>query len=695
MRKLLTFWTSLRGRTKLFVAGASVLVGLFLFFVFTIEAVHYTESTEFCSTCHTVMEPEIATHAVSAHADIDCGECHVGSGAASKIKYKMSGVRYLWTLPLNLYSRPLSSARDTMRSTEEICESCHDLDYPNASRLVLKNQYGTDEGNTPRQILFGAKIDDRKDELVANSTGPHWHVDNPVYFVAEDDFRQEIPWVQVELDGELVEFVEAGADPSSWEGAEIHTLDCIDCHSREGHTVENPAVSVDAAISRGAIPADLPFIKSRAVDVLNRVYSSDEEAQTAIAGAVRGFFAADSEAVYNARIQEIDATVDALLDIYEVTQFPHMKVRWDTYPLNTGHKDFPGCFRCHDGSHVSDAGEVISPSCRLCHTIPQSVSPDAPLEIKSIAKGPAPDFHENSLWLSEHRFRFDETCAECHTLDNPGGNDNSSSCSSSTCHAGDWRYLELDSPEVVALVAPERRVSSRKLPRIPHPVVEAMTCQQCHGPDTFFAFPDDHEEYRSEECSDCHLTETGVQLVGQVDGELEMTAAAALVVSQSSPMVSQIPYVNHLVSGNENCLACHALSSSIEPVSVTHLGFTNEMCADCHLLPPVARSFQIEAPTATPEPTPPPTSTPEATATAAATTAATTAATSATDTGPTLTPEAEADADDESNLLIVSHPVAGYEVCAACHAVTSDISPAPLDHTGYTDDTCSACHSEP
>jgi hypothetical protein len=28
-----------------------------------------------------------------------------------------------------------------------------------------------------------------------------------------------------------------------------------------------------------------------------------------------------------------------------------------------------GCFRCHDGKHVSSEGKVISKDCNICHTI--------------------------------------------------------------------------------------------------------------------------------------------------------------------------------------------------------------------------------------------------------------------------------------------------------------------------------------
>jgi hypothetical protein len=44
-----------------------------------------------------------------------------------------------------------------------------------------------------------------------------------------------------------------------------------------------------------------------------------------------------------------------------------MGVGWGTYPNNIGHMAFPGCFRCHDGSHATRNGTVIRQECDLCH----------------------------------------------------------------------------------------------------------------------------------------------------------------------------------------------------------------------------------------------------------------------------------------------------------------------------------------
>jgi hypothetical protein len=46
-----------------------------------------------------------------------------------------------------------------------------------------------------------------------------------------------------------------------------------------------------------------------------------------------------------------------------------MNVTWGKYPVNIGHSDFPGCFRCHDGGHNATDGKSISQDCGACHNL--------------------------------------------------------------------------------------------------------------------------------------------------------------------------------------------------------------------------------------------------------------------------------------------------------------------------------------
>jgi hypothetical protein len=62
-------------------------------------------------------------------------------------------------------------------------------------------------------------------------------------------------------------------------------------------------------------------------------------------------------------------SANAVADIYLGNIFPEMKVTWEVHPNNLGHNDFPGRFRCHDGSHTGSDGQTISNDCSACHNL--------------------------------------------------------------------------------------------------------------------------------------------------------------------------------------------------------------------------------------------------------------------------------------------------------------------------------------
>jgi hypothetical protein len=63
--------------------------------------------------------------------------------------------------------------------------------------------------------------------------------------------------------------------------------------------------------------------------------------------------------------------------------FPNMSIGWGTYPNNIGHEKFPGCFRCHDGQHVTKAGESIGQDCGTCHEL-VAVDEQSPKMLKDL-----------------------------------------------------------------------------------------------------------------------------------------------------------------------------------------------------------------------------------------------------------------------------------------------------------------------
>ncbi len=59
---------------------------------------------------------------------------------------------------------------------------------------------------------------------------------------------------------------------------------------------------------------------------------------------------------YDAEVEQAAALAKELLDRLV---FEEPGVTWRSFADDIGHKDFPGCFRCHDGKHLTAGGESI------------------------------------------------------------------------------------------------------------------------------------------------------------------------------------------------------------------------------------------------------------------------------------------------------------------------------------------------
>jgi len=95
--------------------------------------------------------------------------------------------------------------------------------------VVTKNEYATDFDNTLERIVLPLKTGSGQTPLAdQRGHGIHWHIQNPVHYIAADEQRQEIPWVQAEIDGELVTYtsVDSTLTDQEIEATEKRTMDC-------------------------------------------------------------------------------------------------------------------------------------------------------------------------------------------------------------------------------------------------------------------------------------------------------------------------------------------------------------------------------------------------------------------------------------------------------------------------------------
>jgi hypothetical protein len=143
----------------------------------------------------------------------------------------------------------------------------------------------------------------------------------------------------------------------------------MDCHNRPAHIFQLPDRALDEAMSDGLISADLPFIKKKATEALKGSYADRDDAANRIASGLSDFYRTTYPDAYRDKQVAMQAAIREVQNIYLRNVFPLMKITWGTYPNNLGHTDFPGCFRCHDGSHFSADGRTISNDCDTCHTL--------------------------------------------------------------------------------------------------------------------------------------------------------------------------------------------------------------------------------------------------------------------------------------------------------------------------------------
>ena len=314
------------------------------------------------------MHPQFAARQNSPHSRVECVECHVAPGAAGWISSKAAGTRQLIETVLNTYSRPIPSALESNRlvPARETCENCHWPQAFGGVRLRVFSKYADDEANTRTQTVLMMMVGGGK---IAGIHGAHVGPGVHIRYAASDGPRQTIPWVEYRntTTGTVQTFVSSDATPDSLKALPKYDMQCVDCHNRPTHTFDLPDRAMDKALALGDIAVTLPYIKKKGVELLKASYNSSQEAADKLPRALVAFYQQSYPDLYAKRSQDIHQAGQAILAIYNRNVFPDMKVTWGTYPNNLGHTDFPGCFRCHDGSHASGDGKSITQDCSTCH----------------------------------------------------------------------------------------------------------------------------------------------------------------------------------------------------------------------------------------------------------------------------------------------------------------------------------------
>jgi len=336
----------------------------------TYRAIKHMETPQFCGqSCHAML-PEFMAHQNSPHSQLECVECHVAPGAAGWVASKTAGTRQLLEVMRNSYTRPIPSAMETNRlvPATETCESCHWAQKFGSMKLRVINNYAEDEKNTRTQTVLMMMVGGSK---FAGIHGAHFGPGIKIRYAAADAKRQTIPWVEYKNTalGAAEIFLSDASDADAVGRLPTYEMQCVDCHNRPTHTFESPERGMNNALALKEVSGNLPFIKKKAMELLKATYASNEEASGKISAELTSYYRQNYPALYANQLKDIEGAAQAIIAIYNRNVFPDLKVRWGTYPNNLGHTDFPGCFRCHDGSHTSTGGTTIAQDCNSCHQL--------------------------------------------------------------------------------------------------------------------------------------------------------------------------------------------------------------------------------------------------------------------------------------------------------------------------------------
>jgi Ni/Fe-hydrogenase b-type cytochrome subunit len=374
------------------------------------QAYLYTDAVPFCgAVCHS-MTPEYVTYKLSPHARVACAQCHVGPGATGYIESKVRGVEELVETMQDRYPRPIPVPVVSLRPIRGNCEQCHWPANFFGAKLVRNVHFLADEQNTRWEIDMAVLVGGGS-PVGRSDLGIHWHVASKVEYVAADAERQNITWVRAvdPKTGQANVYTSQPQSSTAAPAGEIRTMDCVDCHNRPSHILQSPDRSVDVALADGRLDASLPFIKQQGVAALTAAYADRKQALQGIGSALHSYYQKAYPQVYAGKQPAINAAIAYLQDTYDRYFFPAMKVRWDTYSVNEGHLQFPGCFRCHDGQHKSLGGKAIRSDCGDCHKILQQGKAGS----LQFAKGPDGLAFQHPVDIGNAW--AEQPCNSCHT----------------------------------------------------------------------------------------------------------------------------------------------------------------------------------------------------------------------------------------------------------------------------------------
>ena len=567
--------------------GALIFLGLSA--VGGYHSYHYTDSVTFCGqTCHTVMEPEYTAYQNSAHARVACVSCHIGPGAEWYVKSKINGAYQVYSVMFGKYSRPIPTPIRHLRPSQDICEQCHWPAKFWGEQLASRVHFSEDEKNTRREIDLLIKTGGGGQHGL--NQGIHWHMNiaNKVFYAAADEKRQVIPWVRTEgPNGETVEYVSTEQPFSAEElkKAEVRQMDCMDCHNRPSHRYLPPGRALDPSFQAGKISTDLPYMKKVAVEAMAQTYATAAEAERGIEQYIREYYAKAHPRVLQDSEPKLRDGIAEVQRVYRQNFFPYMRVNWQAYPENIGHKEFPGCFRCHDGKHVSKEGRVIRNECAACHDFLERRKGGGFVLTEATAAFAHPwklgGKHAEVLCGTCHTGgpMKPATCRGCHAIPDSGAPMAAMQCKE--CHLKDQQLKPLASCESChpAVAGLHKKQAHKEAGCVACHAPHAWTldardrCLTCHG--------DMAQHNPGPACVECHDFKPAA-----ARGKTAAAGPPAIAFppDPGSPGKVTFDHVTHLAKGAK-CADCHpkpfAMKQGATKLTMDGMG-EGKTCGTCH-----------------------------------------------------------------------------------------------------------------
>jgi hypothetical protein len=324
----------------------------------TYKGLDVLHSDQFCGgVCHSVMQPQEVAHLATAHASVQCADCHVGEGATHWTASKLRGVRQMWQFVTNDIKRP---APQPVEIPLVNCTRCHAEKGYREDKLRIARHYSDDEKTVEQTSVWRMRIGGFRD---GKWTGIHAHNGMKIEYLS-DASRQKISAVRVVRTDGTRDLYET-KDTTALQGAQWWEMGCTDCHNRAGHNFQAPEKIVDGALARGALNPEIPFIRKQAVAVLSKPYATQAQALERIPADLVKAYEVDN---IDPEPGELEKAGTMLAGEWAQNNFPQMNVSGGSYRNYQQHE--PGCYRCHDKNHFDEKGASIQKKCAgTCHDI--------------------------------------------------------------------------------------------------------------------------------------------------------------------------------------------------------------------------------------------------------------------------------------------------------------------------------------